>query len=139
MDVWLNNPRRPLEASGTSGQKVVLNGGLNLSVLDGWWAEAYDGQNGFAIGTGRTHQIRVHLAHVGLPVLCDRAYGHRAELTRGDLSGDAGDKTVLLNRQALHAQRLRFTHPRSGQLMEIEAPLPADIAGVLAELRTYRS
>jgi starch phosphorylase len=55
VDVWLNNPRRPLEASGTSGQKVVLNGGLNLSVLDGWWAEAYDGLNGFAIGVGRTH------------------------------------------------------------------------------------
>jgi starch phosphorylase len=55
VDVWLNNPRRPLEASGTSGQKVVLNGGLNLSVIDGWWAEAYDGLNGFAIGTGRTH------------------------------------------------------------------------------------
>jgi starch phosphorylase len=55
VDVWLNNPRRPQEASGTSGQKVLLNGGLNLSVLDGWWAEAYDGTNGFAIGTGRTH------------------------------------------------------------------------------------
>jgi starch phosphorylase len=55
VDVWLNNPRRPLEASGTSGMKVVLNGGLNLSVLDGWWAEAYDGLNGFAIGNGRTH------------------------------------------------------------------------------------
>ena len=61
VDVWLNNPRRPLEASGTSGQKVVLNGGLNLSVLDGWWAEAYDGMNGFAIGNGRTHSdMRVH-------------------------------------------------------------------------------
>jgi starch phosphorylase len=55
VDVWLNNPRRPLEASGTSGQKVVLNGGLNLSILDGWWAEAFDGQNGFAIGTGEIH------------------------------------------------------------------------------------
>ena len=55
VDVWLNNPRRPLEASGTSGQKVVLNGGLNLSVLDGWWAEAYDGKNGFAIGHGHSH------------------------------------------------------------------------------------
>ncbi len=55
VDVWLNNPRRPLEASGTSGQKVVLNGGLNLSILDGWWAEAYDGRNGFAIGRGTTH------------------------------------------------------------------------------------
>lgn len=55
VDVWLNNPRRPLEASGTSGQKVVLNGGLNCSILDGWWAEAFDGQNGFAIGSGRSH------------------------------------------------------------------------------------
>lgn len=55
VDVWLNNPRRPLEASGTSGQKVVLNGVLNCSILDGWWAEAYDGSNGFAIGTGHTH------------------------------------------------------------------------------------
>lgn len=61
VDVWLNNPRRPLEASGTSGQKVVLNGGLNLSILDGWWAEAYDGLNGFAIGMGETHSsIEVH-------------------------------------------------------------------------------
>jgi len=55
VDVWLNNPRRPQEASGTSGQKVLLNGGLNCSVLDGWWAEAYDGLNGFAIGDGLTH------------------------------------------------------------------------------------
>jgi starch phosphorylase len=61
VDVWLNNPRRPLEASGTSGQKVVLNGGLNLSILDGWWAEAYDGANGFAIGSGKTHSnVHVH-------------------------------------------------------------------------------
>ena len=56
VDVWLNNPRRPLEASGTSGQKTVLNGGLNCSILDGWWAEAYDGSNGFAIGTGTSHR-----------------------------------------------------------------------------------
>jgi glycogen phosphorylase len=66
VDVWLNNPRRPLEASGTSGQKVVLNGGLNLSILDGWWAEAYDGLNGFAIGTGRTHSnVDLHDARDG--------------------------------------------------------------------------
>ncbi|MEC8507637.1 MAG: alpha-glucan family phosphorylase, partial [Planctomycetota bacterium] len=55
VDVWLNNPRRPLEASGTSGQKVILNGGLNCSILDGWWAEAHDGSNGFAIGHGTSH------------------------------------------------------------------------------------
>lgn len=55
VDVWMNNPRRPLEASGTSGQKAVLNGVLNFSVLDGWWAEAYDGTNGFSIGPGTSH------------------------------------------------------------------------------------
>ena len=50
VDVWLNTPTRPLEASGTSGMKVALNGGLNLSILDGWWCEGYDGNNGWAIG-----------------------------------------------------------------------------------------
>jgi len=49
-DIWLNNPRRPLEASGTSGQKAGCHGCLNLSILDGWWREGYDGTNGFAIG-----------------------------------------------------------------------------------------
>jgi starch phosphorylase len=56
VDVWLNTPRRPMEACGTSGQKVVLNGGLNLSILDGWWNEAFNGRNGFAIGHGGMHQ-----------------------------------------------------------------------------------
>jgi starch phosphorylase len=55
VDAWLNNPRRPLEACGTSGMKAVMNGGLHISVLDGWWAEAYDGENGFAIGNGEIH------------------------------------------------------------------------------------
>jgi starch phosphorylase len=49
-DIWLNNPRRPLEASGTSGMKAGCHGCLNLSILDGWWREGYDGTNGFAIG-----------------------------------------------------------------------------------------
>ncbi|MDA7662559.1 alpha-glucan family phosphorylase [Pirellulaceae bacterium] len=55
VDVWLNNPRRPMDASGTSGQKVIYNGGLNFSVLDGWWSEAFNGTNGFAIGNGTQH------------------------------------------------------------------------------------
>jgi starch phosphorylase len=50
VDVWMNVPRRPMEASGTSGEKAAMNGGLNFSILDGWWIEGYNGQNGFAIG-----------------------------------------------------------------------------------------
>jgi starch phosphorylase len=55
VDVWVNTPRRPWEASGTSGMKVLVNGGLNLSELDGWWAEAYSSEVGWAIGDGREH------------------------------------------------------------------------------------
>jgi starch phosphorylase len=54
VDVWLNTPRRPNEASGTSGMKAAMNGVLNFSVLDGWWREAYNGLNGWAIGEDAT-------------------------------------------------------------------------------------
>src|SRR5215469_5907713 len=75
--------------------------------------------------TGRTHQIRVHLAAIGCPVLCDRAYGGRARLTRGDVRRVADDE-LLLDRQALHARRLLLKHPDTGQPLELVAPLPAD-------------
>ena len=55
VDVWLNTPRRPWEASGTSGMKVLVNGGINLSELDGWWAEAYTPELGWALGDGQEH------------------------------------------------------------------------------------
>ena len=83
-DVWLNLPRAPLEASGTSGMKSALNGGLNLSVLDGWWAEAYDGENGWGIDGSiddASEQERDHrdahalydlLEHEVLPLFRDR-------------------------------------------------------------------
>jgi starch phosphorylase len=56
VDVWLNTPRRPLEASGTSGMKATANGAINISILDGWWDEAYDGTNGWAIGRGEEYE-----------------------------------------------------------------------------------
>ena len=64
VDVWLNNPLRLHEASGTSGMKVPANGGLNLSCLDGWWPEAYDGSNGWAIGDGRVYDDLAYQDHV---------------------------------------------------------------------------
>jgi 23S rRNA pseudouridine1911/1915/1917 synthase len=89
--------------------------------------------------TGRTHQIRVHLGHIGCPVLCDRQYGGRSQITRGEIRRDPADDLVLLDRQALHARRVSFAHPKTGEPMEIVAPLAADIEAVLAELRQYRS
>src|SRR5208282_5175518 len=61
VDLWLNNPLRPLEASGTSGMKLPPNGGLNLSVLDGWWCEGYNGKNGWAIGAEIKDPLDPHL------------------------------------------------------------------------------
>jgi 23S rRNA pseudouridine1911/1915/1917 synthase len=88
--------------------------------------------------TGRTHQIRLHLANIGCPVLCDRLYGGRAEITRGEIARDPSDETVLLARQALHARRLRIRHPSTDELLEFVAPLAADIEATLAALRHFR-
>src|SRR5439155_25508089 len=78
--------------------------------------------------TGRTHQIRVHLASVGCPVLADRLYSGRDQIRLSDLVPqlDPERDEVLMPRQALHAFRLRFRHPRKGNMLEIEAPLPAE-------------
>ncbi len=70
-DVWLNNPRRPLEACGTSGMKAALNGGLNCSVLDGWWDECYNGKNGWSIGTADLYEDHVYQDKVDSSSLYD--------------------------------------------------------------------
>src|SRR5205085_220793 len=78
--------------------------------------------------TGRTHQIRVHLASINCPVLADKIYSGRDGLKLSDLvlNLDPAADEQLLNRQALHAHRLRFRHPRLGQILEVEAPLPEE-------------
>ncbi len=71
VDVWLNNPRRPLEASGTSGMKVPVNGGINLSILDGWWCEGHRGDNGWAIGAGEEYEDHAYQDEVESLALYD--------------------------------------------------------------------
>jgi 23S rRNA pseudouridine1911/1915/1917 synthase len=88
--------------------------------------------------TGRTHQIRVHLQHVGCPVLADKIYGGRDRVNLSDLLPGAEPDEVLIGRQALHAFRLRFQHPRKGTWIEAEAPLPADMRRTLDALRAHR-
>ena len=98
--------------------------------------------------TGRTHQIRVHLCHIGAPILCDRLYAGHAEVRRstilgiptesgvGGFSGAGSDDPIVLQRQALHARKLSFRHPQTGQPMSFEAPLPDDLRSVIAWLES---
>jgi 23S rRNA pseudouridine1911/1915/1917 synthase len=91
--------------------------------------------------TGRTHQIRIHLLHVGSPVLADRIYSGRDQLKLSDLAPNLlpEEDEVLIGRQALHAYRLRFRHPRTNNWIEAEAPLPPDMRRVLDALRKHRA
>ncbi len=94
--------------------------------------------------TGRTHQIRLHMAHIGCPVLCDRLYGGHANVMRGQLQRRqvrglpplATDADVVLTRHALHAAKLEFNHPKTGERLSFEAPLPADLQHTLDILGT---
>jgi 23S rRNA pseudouridine1911/1915/1917 synthase len=88
--------------------------------------------------TGRTHQIRVHLAHAGHPVACDRLYANHASITQGQLSGTDSEE-VLLNRQALHAWKLSLTHPVTGAQLSLEAPVRADIQRLIDALSEPRT
>lgn len=103
--------------------------------------EAFDG---FALirvrpKTGRTHQIRIHMAHIGHRVVADRMYGSRDRLTLQDLArGQADHDEVLIERQALHAAGLTICHPRTRAKMRFDAPLPADMARTLEALRRWR-
>jgi 23S rRNA pseudouridine1911/1915/1917 synthase len=135
---------RPIGAHPTHREKMAIRRDDPESRPAETYYEVLERFDGFAAvlaapKTGRTHQIRVHLNHIGCPVLCDRQYGGRAQITRGEIRRDPADAQVLLDRQALHAWRLRLEHPDTGQPLEVEAPLANDIAAVLSELRAHRS
>ena len=128
-------------------EKMAIRAGHSTSREATTFYEVQERFAGFAAvkvqpKTGRTHQIRVHLAHIGCPVLCDKLYGGRASITRGELRRSAhgsrpsaGDDEVILTRQALHAQCIRIVHPATGEVIEFSAPLPADLQAVLDVLR----
>jgi 23S rRNA pseudouridine1911/1915/1917 synthase len=90
--------------------------------------------------TGRTHQIRVHLASIGCPVLADKVYSGRDRLYLSDLAPglESEQGELLLSRQALHAHRLRLRHPRRDTILEVEAPLPGEFQKTLTALRQHR-
>jgi 23S rRNA pseudouridine1911/1915/1917 synthase len=137
--------QQPLGVHPHQREKMAIRSGHHTSRDATTFYEVLERFAGFAVvkvlpKTGRTHQIRVHLAHLGCPVLCDKLYGGRASITRAELirgqasiSGTADD--VILNRQALHARRIKLTHPATGEPIEFTAPLPADLQGVLNLLR----
>ena len=96
--------------------------------------------------TGRTHQIRIHFMHAGFPILCDRLYGGRADISEDVIRGTQPadnppeeSKKPVLSRQALHALRIKFHHPETGKEMEISAPLPDDMKNTLELLEKYRA
>lgn len=91
--------------------------------------------------TGRTHQLRVHMHHLGHPMVADRLYEGRAGLWMSDLIDNVPEDQdeVLIQRQALHALKLAFNHPVTGQRMEFEAPLPDDFQKALTAIRTHRA
>jgi 23S rRNA pseudouridine1911/1915/1917 synthase len=105
-------------------------------------AERFDGFSTVRvqIHTGRTHQIRVHMAHVGHRVVADRQYGSRSKVTLQEIARGRADRDeVLIARQALHAARLGLEHPRTGEPLMLEAPLPEDMTCLLDALRTWRA
>jgi 23S rRNA pseudouridine1911/1915/1917 synthase len=134
---------KPIGAHPYQREKKAIREGHSTSRTAQTMYEVTQRFNGFAVvklmpKTGRTHQIRVHMAHVGTPVLCDRLYSGRARLTLKDLSRTEGDDEVLLERHALHAHRIKFAHPVSGESTEIKAALPGDIVRTLDAIGKYR-
>ena len=145
--VWGEMPERtgaidmPIGRSPSDRKKMtVVEGGkealTTYSVVDTYPPFQYIM---LKLGTGRTHQIRVHLSRVGHPVLGDPVYGGR-RVRRGSIAGgqaaDADRVLSMIDRQALHAEELSFTHPATGERMTFTAPLPDDFRAVLEFLRT---
>jgi 23S rRNA pseudouridine1911/1915/1917 synthase len=156
---------QPIGVHPHQREKMAIRAGHSTSRDASSFYEVIERFAGFAAlkvlpKTGRTHQIRVHLAHIGCAVLCDKLYAGHTKITRGELRsraqgsgfrvqerqergqrtesrrlGDEKNDEVILSRQALHARRIKLAHPATGEPIEFIAALPADLQVVLDELR----
>jgi len=142
---------QPIGFHPTSREKMAIravSGGGKEAVT---FYEVVERFHGYALvrcqpQTGRTHQIRVHLTHIGHPILADKLYSGRDRITLGDVLGPARAEAVaadqcevtLIDRQALHAHVLRFQHPATGKELSLTAPLPEDFARTLQALRSHQ-
>ncbi len=134
---------KPIGAHPYQREKKAIRIGHSTSRSASSFFEVIERYRGFASvrvkpKTGRTHQIRVHMAHIGCSVLCDRLYSGRAKLQLRDLTRKSQDQTTLLERQALHARHIKFKHPIDGRDMSISAPIPDDIEKTEQAIQKYR-
>ena len=133
---------QPIGAHPYQREKMAIRANHSTTRAAKTFYEVVERFQGFALvkvlpKTGRTHQIRVHLAHIGCPVLCDRLYGGRGQIKTGEMTG-GDEQDVLLARQALHARRLALTHPITSETIEFSAALNDDMQSVLRVLREHR-
>lgn len=134
---------KPIGAHPYQREKKAIRVGHSTSRSATTFYEVRERFRGFATvavkpKTGRTHQIRVHMAHIGTPVLCDALYSGRATIALKEITKQEGDERPLLERQALHAHKIRFAHPESSKPIEISAELREDIQETLEMIRKYR-
>lgn len=146
-DVWLNTPRRPNEASGTSGMKLLANGGLNLSILDGWWDEAYDREAGWAIGSGEQYSDPNYQDQVESEALYNLLERHVVPAFYDRDSGGIPRRWLAMMKASMRKLSPRFsTHRMVAEYAERfyipaherQARLAADNAAKARELVTWR-